>query len=464
MAVFEYTARDAAGGQITGTVQAADRNDAMGQIQAQGLFPVNVSGKAESAGAGSDKAESAGSVVGSQGDRKRLGKILMIVGGGVFGTGLFVWNFAGLLYAVVFLILGMVAEIIGLMVTPPKPKLQDLANFTRQLANLLNAGMPITSALNSMTYLESGGIPPAVPKSLLANVREGRNLSTALGQYPEIFPEMYLNMVKAGESSGSLVDVLKRLADHFERFAKVRQMISQAMAYPAFVMGLGGLLMFIFMSYILPKFMSIFEGMEVKLPLSTRILEGMSGFFANWWWALLLVASLIGFLFKSYISSPAGKERWHGWLLNMPLFGRIVRPTLFGQFASTLGALMRNGVPVLTALRITEGVVQNVVIQQAIALTREGVSDGKSIAQPLARSGVFPKLMVDLVHIGEETGDVPAALDNLAETYENQLTVNLRVVTSLIGPILIVFIACAIGFMLVGVLQAMFTITTTIGR
>jgi type II secretory pathway component PulF len=109
-------------------------------------------------------------------------------------------------------------------------------------------------------------------------------------------------------------------------------------------------------------------------------------------------------------------------------------------------------------------VVQNVVIQQAIALTREGVSDGKSIAQPLARSGVFPKLMVDLVHIGEETGDVPAALDNLAETYENQLTVNLRVVTSLIGPILIVFIACAIGFMLVGVLQAMFTITTTIGR
>ena len=465
MAVFEFTARDAAGGQTTGSVQAADRNDAMGQIQAQGLFPINVSGEkggaGEAVGTVSEEAKSA--------DRDRLGKALMIGGGGLFGIGLLAWNFVGFLVGVVFLFLGIVLAVLGLMVRPPKPKLQDLANFTRQLANLLHAGMPITSALNSMTYLESGGIPPSVPKSLLANVREGRNLSAAMGQHAELFPDMYLNMVKAGESSGSLVDVLKRLAEHYERFAKVRQQITQAMLYPALVLVLGGGLMFIFMSYILPKFMTIFEGMDVALPLSTRILQGMSGFFSDWWWAVLLVFGLMAFLFKSYISSPTGRERWDGWLLRMPLIGRIVRPTLFGQFARTLGALMRNGVPVLTALRITEGVVQNVVLQQAIALTREGVSDGKSIAQPLGRAvyqgrRVFPKLMVDLVHIGEETGDVPVALDNLAETYENDLSVNLQVVTTLIGPILIVFIACGIGFMLVGVLQAMFTITNTIGR
>jgi type II secretory pathway component PulF len=129
-----------------------------------------------------------------------------------------------------------------------------------------------------------------------------------------------------------------------------------------------------------------------------------------------------------------------------------------------LGALMQNGVPVLTALKITENVVQNVVLQGAIALTREGVTDGKTIAQPLARSGVFPKLMVDLVHIGEQTGDVPAALDNLAETYDNELNVSLRVVTTLIEPILIVVIALVVGFMLVGVLQAMFKITSSIGK
>jgi type II secretory pathway component PulF len=460
MAVFEYTARDAEGGQTTGTVEAADRTAAMGQIQSQGLFPINVTGEkgdgGEAAGAGSEEDKLA--------DRKRLGKALLVGGAGMVGIGLFFLKLFGFLVGGVFFLLGMVLGILGLMVRPPKPKLQDLANFTRQLANLLKAGMPITSALNSMTYLEGGGIPSSVPKSLLAHVREGRNLSAAMSQHPEVFPDMYLNMVKAGESSGSLVEVLKRLADHYERFAEMRQKIVQAMAYPAFVMGLGGMLMFIFMSYILPKFMTIFEGMEVSLPLSTRILQGMSGFFSVWWWAVLLAGGMVAFLFKSYISSPTGRERWDGWLLRMPLIGRIVRPTLFGQFARTLGVLMRNGVPVLTALRITEGVVQNVVLQQAIALTREGVSDGKSIAQPLARSGVFPKLMVDLVHIGEQTGDVPTALDNLAETYENELSVSLRVVTTLIEPMLIVVIAGAVGFMLVGVLQAMFKITTTIGR
>jgi type II secretory pathway component PulF len=234
--------------------------------------------------------------------------------------------------------------------------------------------------------------------------------------------------------------------------------------YPAFVLGLGFVMIAVFMSYILPKFMKIFEGMKVTLPLSTRILQGMSGFFEDWWWLVLMVVGLLVFLIKSYLSSPRGKERFDGWVLEALLISRIVRPNLFGQFSRTLGALLHNGVPVLTALRITESVIQNVVIQQAIATTREGVTDGKTLAQPLARGGVFPKLLVDLVHIGEQTGDVPAALNSIAETYDNELTVNLRTVTTLIGPILIVFIAGVVGFMLVGVLQAMFKVTTTIGR
>ena len=275
---------------------------------------------------------------------------------------------------------------------------------------------------------------------------------------------MYLNMVKAGESSGSMVEVLQRLADHYERFAEVRGKIISALVYPAFVMGLGFVLIFVFMSYILPKFMQIFDGMNVTLPLSTQILQGLSAFFATWWWLILMVGGMFAFLVKSYISSTRGRERFDGWVLTAPLISRIVRPNLFGQFSRTLGALLGNGVPVLTALKITESVVQNVVIQQAIAKTREGVTDGKTIAQPLARGGVFPKLLVDLVHIGEETGDVPTALNNLAETYDNELTVNLRAVTTLIEPILIVFIAGVVGFMLVGVLQAMFKITSSIGQ
>ena len=417
MAVFQYTARDASGGQTSGTINSPDRNVAVTELMNQGLTPISVTGDDDSRSASTRR-----SSADEEAPVRRFGR------------------------------------------RRKKPKLQDLANFTRQLANLLKAGMPLTGALNSMTSLDSEGIPKSVCAQLLADVREGRTLSTSMGKFPEIFPDMYLNMVKAGESSGSMVEVLKRLADHYERFAEVRQKIISALVYPMFVMGLGFLLIFVFMSYILPKFMTIFKGMKVQLPLSTRILEGMSGFFENWWWLVLIMGGLFVFFLKSYLSSPRGRERFDRWILEAPLISRIVRPNLFGQFSRTLGALLQNGVPVLTALRITESVVQNVVIQQAIAKTREGVTDGKTLAQPLARGGVFPKLLVDLVHIGEQTGDVPAALNNIAETYDNELTVNLRTVTTLIEPILIVFIAGAVAFMLVGVLQAMFTITSTIGR
>ena len=416
MAVFKYTARDAGGKQMTGTVNAADQTGAVEKISAQGLYPVKVSAEG-----GSDSSSSVKSAV-------------------------------------------AISDEVPRHKSRAKPKLRDLANYTRQLANLLKAGMPITSSLSSMINLESGGIPPTVSEGLLHDVREGRNLSAAMASHPDIFPDMYINMVKAGESGGSLVEVLLRLAEHYERFAEVRQKVVSALVYPAFVIGLGFILIFVFMSYILPKFMKIFEGQKIALPLSTQILQGMSDFFATWWWLVLIVGVLFSVIMKIYFSSASGRERLHAWLLEAPLVKKIVRPTMFGQFARTLGALLRNGVPVLTALKITESVVQNVVLQEAIALTREGVTDGKTLAQPLARSGVFPKLIVDLVHIGEQTGDVPAALENLAETYDNELTVNLRVVTTLIEPILIVFIAGAVGFMLVGVLQAMFKITSAIGQ
>ena len=414
MANFNYKARNDGGEMVSGVLEAVDRSAALSQINAMGLFPVSVESPSGEGGA-------AGSRAG--GERRRP-----------FQRG------------------------------PAKPSLQDLANFTRQLANLLNAGMPLTGALNSMTNLESKGIPPEVSKGLFNEVREGKTLSNAMALYPHSFPDMYLNMVKAGETSGSMVEVLKRLADHYERFAEVRSKVTTALVYPLFVMGLGFVLMFIFMSYILPKFMAIFDGMNVNLPTSTRILQGMSDLFAAYWWAILIFGVVFSVLMKRYFATPTGKRRLHGWLLTAPLVSRIARPTYFGQFARTLGALMQNGVPVLTALKITENVVQNVVLQEAIAMTREGVTDGKTIAQPLGRSGVFPKLMVDLVHIGEQTGDVPAALDNLADTYDNELNVSLRVVTTLIEPILIVVIAGVVGFMLVGVLQAMFKITSSIGK
>jgi type II secretory pathway component PulF len=345
-----------------------------------------------------------------------------------------------------------------------KPKLQELATFTQQLANLLKSGMPLTVALNSMTHLVTKGIAADVSKELRQDVMEGRSLSDSMAKQPRVFSELYINMVRAGESSGALVDVLRRMADHFERFSQVQAKFTSALIYPAFVAVVGIAIMFFFMSYMLPKFMSIFEGMNITLPMMTQILIGISHAFSHYWWMMLLGVLAIVILFKRFQSSSEGRRRLDQWKMNMPVFGKVIKLNIFGQFARTLSTLLENGVPVLTALKITEQIISNVIVKEAISKTREEVTDGKTIAQPLARSKVFPQLMVDLVKIGEDTGDVPGALKNVADTYENELNIALRVMMNMIEPVMIVVMALGVGFLLLSVLSAMFAMTANIAR
>ena len=345
-----------------------------------------------------------------------------------------------------------------------KPKLQELATFTQQLSNLLQSGMPLTVALNSMTHLESKGISAEVSKELKQDVMEGRSLSDAMSKQPRIFSDLYVNMVKAGESSGALVEVLRRMADHFERFAQVQGKFKSALIYPAFVSAVGVGIVFFFMTYMLPKFMSIFEGMNVPLPFITQILVNTSHVFAKYWWLMLAVVLVAVIIFKRFQATAEGRRKIDQWRMSAPVFGKVVKLNLFGQFARTLSTLLENGVPVLTALKITEQIIDNTVVKEAISKTREEVTDGKTIAQPLGRSKVFPQLMVDLVKIGEETGDVPGALKNVADTYENELQLALRVMTNMIEPVLIIVMAVGVGFLLLSVLSAMFAITSNIAR
>jgi len=345
-----------------------------------------------------------------------------------------------------------------------KPKLQELATFTQQLSNLLQSGMPLTVALNSMTHLESKGISAEVSKELKQDVMEGRSLSDAMSKQPRIFSDLYVNMVKAGESSGALVEVLRRMADHFERFAQVQGKFKSALIYPAFVSAVGVGIVFFFMTYMLPKFMSIFEGMNVPLPFITQILVNTSHVFAKYWWLMLAVVLVAVIIFKRFQATAEGRRKIDQWRMSVPVFGKVVKLNLFGQFARTLSTLLENGVPVLTALKITEQIIDNTVVKEAISKTREEVTDGKTIAQPLGRSKVFPQLMVDLVKIGEETGDVPGALKNVADTYENELQLALRVMTNMIEPVLIIVMAVGVGFLLLSVLSAMFAITSNIAR
>jgi len=254
------------------------------------------------------------------------------------------------------------------------------------------------------------------------------------------------------------------MADHFERFAQVQAKFTSALIYPAFVGAVGVGIAFFFMTYMLPKFMTIFQGMNVPLPFITQMLVNISDLFAGYWW-LMLITAIVGFaLFKRFQASKQGRRKIDHWKMTAPVFGKVIKLNLFGQFARTLSTLLENGVPVLTALKITEQIISNVIVKEAIAKTREEVTDGKTIAQPLGRSKIFPQLMVDLVKIGEETGDVPGALKNVADTYENELSIALRVLTNMIEPTMIIVMALGVGFLLLSVLSAMFAITANIAQ
>lgn len=423
MPQFAYKAKRRTGEVVQGVLDVPDRTAALTQIEKLGLFPVMVDGGRGAIAAATERPV-------EQGGKSAL----------------------------------MPGVMRAAFRRKRKPKLQELATFTQQLSNLLKCGMPLTVALQSMTHLETKGISSDVSKDLKQDVMEGKSLSDALSKQPKIFSDLYVNMVRAGEQSGALVEVLKRLADHFERFAEVQQKFVAAMIYPAIVACVGLVIIVFFMTFMLPKFMTIFEGLKVPLPWATRMLMGISHLFSSYWWLMLLVVVAIGVIFNRFKATENGKRKLDSWKMNAPVLGRAVQLNLFGQFARTLSTLLINGVPVLTALKITEQIVPNTVVKEAIARTREEVTDGKTIAQPLARSKLFPQLMIDLLKIGEETGDVPGALQNIAETYESELSIQLRVMTNLIEPAMIIVMAVGVGFLLFSVLSAMFAITSTLNR
>src|SRR5262245_55995891 len=286
MPQFSYKARRRSGEVVEGMLDVADRSAALIQIERLGLFPVAVD--VSKSGAAAVAAERP---AGQKADWKAL----------------------------------LPPTVRAALSQKRKPKLQELATFTQQLANLLNSGMPLTVALNSMTHLESKGISADVSKELRQDVMEGRSLSDSMTKQPRIFSELYVNMVRAGESSGALVEVLRRMADHFERFAQVQAKFTSALIYPAFVAVVGIGIMFFFMTYMLPKFMSIFQGMNVELPMMTQILISISDTFSNYWWLMIATVLVAVILFKRFQATEDGRRRIDQWKMNAPIFGKVVK-------------------------------------------------------------------------------------------------------------------------------------------
>lgn len=423
MSQFSYKARRRSGEVVQGVLDVPDRPAALMQIERLGLFPIAVDAP-KAATAAAPEPSRAGTKV----------------------------DIAALLPP----------TLRQYFLRERKPKLQELATFTQQLTNLLNSGMPLTVALHSMTHLESRGISSQVSQQLRQEVMEGRSLSDAMSKQPAIFSDLYINMVRAGESSGALVEVLRRMATHFQQFAEVQGKVVSAMIYPILVCCVGTGLVLFFIYFMLPHFVEMFSGFNVELPLPTRILIKVSYVMTHLWWLVLGILMAMAIALKRFQATENGQRRLDQIKMNLPVIGKVVRVNLFAQFARTLSTLLENGVPVLTALKITEQVMPNRLLKEAISKTREAVTDGKTIAQPLAQSKLFPELMVDLVKIGEDTGDVPGALANLAETYEGELQISLRIMMNLIEPVLIIVMALGVGFLLLSVLLPMFKLIASI--
>src|SRR6516162_10110168 len=276
MPQFSYRARKRSGELVEGVLEVADRSAALAQIQRSGLFPISVADAKAGAASGSKREV-----------RVSLASFLP-------------------------------SSVREQMAQKRKPKLQELATFTTQLANLLKSGMPLTVALNSMTHLETKGIPAQVSRDLKQEVTEGRGLSDAMARQPRIFSDLYVNMVRAGESSGSLVEVLRRMAHHFQQFAEVQAKFKSAMIYPFMVICVGVLLVIFFMTTMMPKFIEIFKGFNVPLPLPTLMLIGMSRMFTDWWWLMGLVIIALVVVFKRFQSSEAGRRKLDEWRMQAP--------------------------------------------------------------------------------------------------------------------------------------------------
>lgn len=328
----------------------------------------------------------------------------------------------------------------------------DLAILTRQLATLLHAGVTLVESLSAMIDQVEDDLLKLTLNQVKQRVNEGSSLADAMAQHPKVFPELYCNMIRAGESSGALDVVLNRLADFTEGQARLRSKVIGTLTYPAIMVVVGiGILAVLFV-VVIPKITQIFEDLKATLPLPTRVLLAISEFLGSYWWVLLLVIGGGTWAAIAYIHTERGRLRWDGFKLRMPVIGGIVRMLAVARFAKTLSTLLHSGVPLLSSLSIVRGIVNNGVLAGAIDGARESIQEGESIAAPLKRSGHFPPLVTHMIAIGERSGQLEAMLDNVAASYESQAEARINQLTTLLEPLMIVLMGGAVGFMVFSVL------------
>jgi type IV pilus assembly protein PilC len=401
---FQYTALDAKGEQTSGVLAANNKDEATQQLRAQGLYLTSLNEE----GVGAKKVK--GPV--KKSSKKPAAKS--------FGGG------------------GRV-----------KPK--NLMIFTRQLATLIDSGLPLLRSLTVLHKQEPNPLLRTTIGNLADSVQGGSTFSESLATHPKIFNKLYVNMVKAGELGGVLEIVLNRLAEYQEKAQKLKNKIVSAMVYPVIVMFIAVAIMVFLMIFIVPKFEEMFQEQGEDLPMISKIVFGLSKFMLanplvlpNVVFVFILFVVLV-LLFNMWGRTKGGRSAIDTLKLRMPIFGDIQRKSSVSRFARTLGTLVTSGVPILQALNITRDTAGNVVISKAIEKVHEAVKEGESIVTPLQASGVFPNMVISMVDVGEETGQLPEMLLKIADVYDDEVDNAVTALTSILEPIMIVILALVVG-------------------
>jgi len=425
MANFQYSALDAKGEQTDGMVAAASEAEAIQQLRGQGLYPtqINEEGKGK-------KSKVAAPTKGKAKAKPKASKGQL--GGRV------------------------------------KPK--NLMIFTRQLATLIDSGLPLLRSLTVLEKQEPNPVLRATVSALAENVQGGSTFSESLAQHPKIFNKLYVNMVKAGELGGVLEIVLNRLAEYQEKAQKLKNKIVSAMVYPVIVMFIAVAILVFLMIFIVPKFKEMFANTDQDLPMISKIVFGTSEFFLarplllpNIVFVFIMVG-VFAFLFNLWGRTKGGRAAVDKAKLFIPILGDIQRKSAVSRFARTLGTLVTSGVPILQALNITRDTAGNVVISKAIENVHSAVKEGETIVTPLQASGVFPNMVISMVDVGEETGQLPEMLLKVADVYDDEVDNAVTALTSILEPIMIVFLALIVGSVVFALFLPLIKMISTMGN
>jgi len=343
-----------------------------------------------------------------------------------------------------------------------KVKDRELAIFTRQFSTMIDAGLPLVQCLNVLADQSESKVLRTVTAQVARSVETGSTLADGMKRHPKTFDDLFTNLVAVGETGGILDVILRRLSSYIEKAAALKRKIKAAMIYPAAIIGVAILVVIFMLIFVIPVFAKMFENLGADLPLPTKAVLWLSNFVQSW--ILLIIVGLIGaiYAFRQYYKTEAGKSTVDAILLKLPIFGTLIRKVAVARFTRTLGTLVSSGVPILEGLRITARTAGNKVVEKAVLQCRTAVTAGKTLAEPLRASGVFPPMVIQMISVGEQTGALDTMLSKIADFYEDEVDTAVGALTSLIEPLMIVVLGVLIGGLVVAMYLPIFRMVTLI--